>query len=145
MSENRHISVGGAPEGFDAQLLLNELEKTGKPVFHVARDDKRLAAMQAALAFFAPGIPVMAFPAWDCLPFDRVSPNANVSAARMAALAAVRSGAQVAALVRPDRSDLIIDGVFGVGFRGALPDKVTPWTVLDTPVLSVDVTSGLDA
>lgn len=88
MPDPKHIVVSGAPEGFDAQLILRELEK-GNPIVHVARDDKRLAAMQAALQFFAPQIPVFVFPAWDCLPYDRVSPNADVSAARMATLAAL--------------------------------------------------------
>ncbi|KQI72489.1 transcription-repair coupling factor [Loktanella sp. 5RATIMAR09] len=86
MSDPNHITVSGAPEGYDAQLVLAELGK-GTPVLHVARDDKRLAAMQAALAFFAPDIPVFVFPAWDCLPYDRVSPNTDISAARMATLA----------------------------------------------------------
>jgi transcription-repair coupling factor (superfamily II helicase) len=45
--------------------------------------------MQAALAFFAPGMPVFTFPAWDCLPYDRSSPHADVSAIRMATLAAL--------------------------------------------------------
>jgi transcription-repair coupling factor (superfamily II helicase) len=58
-------------------------------VLHVARDDRRLAAMQAALAFFAPALPVLTFPAWDVLPFDRVSPNPEIAAARMATLAAL--------------------------------------------------------
>ncbi len=84
-----HVTVSGAPEGFDAQLILNEIARTGRPVIHVARDDRRLAAMQAALGFFDPGLPVMTFPAWDCLPYDRVSPNPEVSAARMATLAAL--------------------------------------------------------
>ena len=74
-----HITVCGAPEGFDAQLILAEVARNG-PVLHIARDDKRLAAMQAALAFFAPGLPVFVFPAWDCLPYDRVSPNAEETA-----------------------------------------------------------------
>ena len=85
----RAITMGGAPEGFDARLILNELEKSGQPVLHIARDDKRMEAMRAALAFFAPDIPVMVFPGWDCLPYDRVSPNADVAAARMACLAAL--------------------------------------------------------
>ncbi|MCF2904010.1 transcription-repair coupling factor [Octadecabacter sp. CECT 8868] len=85
MSENKHITVSGAPEGFDARLILAEA-KDG-PVVHVCRDDKRLEATRAALAFFAPDMPVIVFPGWDCLPYDRVSPNADVSAARMAVLA----------------------------------------------------------
>ena len=88
MSERTHITVAGAPEGFDAKLILTELAK-GQPVCHIARDDKRLAAVQSALAFFAPGVPVFVFPAWDCLPYDRVSPNTDISAARMATLAAL--------------------------------------------------------
>ena len=83
-----HITVSGAPEGFDAKLLVAEAEKAGA-VIHIARDDKRLAMMRASLQFFAPDLPVFAFPAWDCLPYDRVSPNPDISAARMATLAAL--------------------------------------------------------
>ncbi|WP_204114342.1 transcription-repair coupling factor [Shimia biformata] len=92
MDGTSHIRVGGAPEGFDARLILDEVAKSGGPVIHVARDDKRLAAMQAALAFFAPDMPVVTFPGWDCLPYDRVSPNADISAARMATLAGLVHG-----------------------------------------------------
>ncbi|MDZ7709810.1 MAG: transcription-repair coupling factor [Roseovarius sp.] len=87
MGVSNHITVGGAPEGFDARLVLNEADKTGGPVIHIARDDKRMAAMAAALAFFAPDVAVIRFPGWDCLPYDRISPNAEISAARMATLA----------------------------------------------------------
>ncbi|WP_293450549.1 transcription-repair coupling factor [Planktotalea sp.] len=84
-----HITVSGAPEGYDAQLILREFEAGDRPVCHIARDDKRMAAMQDALRFFAPDMPVIVFPGWDCLPYDRVSPNADISAARMATLAAI--------------------------------------------------------
>jgi len=92
MSSSEHITVGGAPEGFDATLILAELKKTGGAVVHVARDDKRMAAMAEALEFFAPNIPVVQFPGWDCLPYDRVSPNADISATRMATLAGLIHG-----------------------------------------------------
>jgi transcription-repair coupling factor (superfamily II helicase) len=35
---------------------------------------------------------VLDFPAWDCLPYDRVSPNPGLSARRMATLAALAEG-----------------------------------------------------
>ncbi len=92
MAELTKISLSGVPEGFDAQAILNEIAKNGVPVVHVARDDKRMAAMQAALRFFAPDMPVITFPGWDCLPYDRVSPNADISATRMAALAGLVQG-----------------------------------------------------
>ena len=73
MSGSDHITVGGAPEGFDARLILDEVVRQGGPVAHIARDDKRMAAMADALRFFAPDMPVIRFPGWDCLPYDRMS------------------------------------------------------------------------
>jgi len=92
LAKPAHITVSGAPEGFDARLVVQEMQASGAPVMHIARDDKRLAAMQAALRFFAPSVPVITFPGWDCLPYDRVSPNADVAAARMATLAGLVQG-----------------------------------------------------
>ncbi|PZQ99597.1 MAG: transcription-repair coupling factor [Cereibacter sphaeroides] len=85
------ILLGGAPEGFDARLLTRELAR-GQAVIHVARDDKRMEAMRTALRFFAPDAVVLTLPAWDCLPYDRISPNPEISAARMATLAALAQG-----------------------------------------------------
>ncbi len=86
------VRVGGAPEGFDAKLLADLVRRNDGPVLHVARDDARMAAMIDSLKTFAPEIPVLRFPAWDCLPYDRVSPNPEISAARMATLAALARG-----------------------------------------------------
>ncbi|MGZ8753788.1 MAG: NAD(P)H-hydrate dehydratase [Acidimicrobiia bacterium] len=58
---------------------------------------------------------------------------------------AVMAGVPVAPLGEPSTPDLIVDALFGVGFRGALPAEVVPWMALDTPVLAVDVPSGLEA
>ncbi len=87
-----HLTVSGAPEGFDARLVAEELARSTGPVCHVARDDKRMAAMAEALRFFAPDVPAIRFPGWDCLPYDRVSPNADISATRMATLAGLAHG-----------------------------------------------------
>ncbi len=91
MEKPAHITLSGAPEGFDARLLARELGR-GQTVLHVARDDRRMEAMRTALAFFAPEAVVLEFPAWDCLPYDRVSPNPAISSARMATLAALAKG-----------------------------------------------------
>ncbi len=52
----------------------------------ICRDGQRMAALSRSLAFFGPDILTMEFPAWDCLPYDRASPNASVVAQRMTAL-----------------------------------------------------------
>ncbi|MEM1274003.1 MAG: transcription-repair coupling factor [Pseudomonadota bacterium] len=92
MARTDHITMGGAPEGFDARLVLEECASGTGPVCHIARDDKRLAAMADALRFYDPSLPVFSFPGWDCLPYDRVSPNAAILATRMATLAGLAQG-----------------------------------------------------
>jgi transcription-repair coupling factor (superfamily II helicase) len=125
-----HITASGAPEGYDAQLILRELERNSGPVLHVARDDKRLAAMQSALRFFAPEMPVVVFPGWDCLPYDRVSPNADVSAARMATLAALVHG-------MPERYILLTT-------LGAATQRVPARSILKEAAFSAEVGGRVD-
>src|ERR1700730_17179296 len=52
----------------------------------ICRDGPRMALLHHALDFFAPHLSVLEFPAWDCLPYDRVSPHAAFVAQRMTAL-----------------------------------------------------------
>lgn len=86
--------AGGVPEGLDA-LLLGELARHAgpggrrAPILHVARDANRLATLEEALAFFAPDIELSIFPAWDGVPYDRVAPNGETIARRIATLAAL--------------------------------------------------------
>ena len=58
--------------------------ETGAPSWlHVCRDDARMTRFAAALGFFHPDLNVLSFPAWDCLPYDRVSPNADLVSRRI--------------------------------------------------------------
>jgi transcription-repair coupling factor (superfamily II helicase) len=90
--EGPRAVAGGVPEGLDA-LLLGELARheagTGVPILHVARDGTRLATLEEALCFFAPDVEILSFPAWDGVPYDRVAPNAETIARRIATLAAL--------------------------------------------------------
>ena len=93
------ITVHGAPEGWDAALLARRAtehaaQKGGGPLVHVARDDARMARMAEALAFFAPDAEILRFPAWDCLPYDRVSPNPQLVSERIATLSRLLEPAQ---------------------------------------------------
>ncbi len=87
------IVAAGVPEGYDAFLLaaigrrLPSDTAFQQAVLHIARDDQRLAAIRSQLEFFAPNVEVMTFPAWDCLPYDRVSPDSDIEARRIATLA----------------------------------------------------------
>ena len=81
----RHVTLGGVPDGFEGRILARLAEAEGTILF-VARDLRGVALAETALAFFAPKVPTLTFPAWDSLPYDRVSPNPEVSASRMSAL-----------------------------------------------------------
>ncbi len=88
-TKDGRLPVYGAPEGADAICVADAARRRGDIVVHIARDGARAAAMAQALSFFAPDLPVIEYPAWDCLPYDRVSPSSAVSARRMAALSLI--------------------------------------------------------
>lgn len=86
------LLVTGVPEGLDALVIGQMARASGesgapKTILHIARDDQRMEALRSSLKFFAKDIPVVSLPAWDCVPYDRVSPNADISARRVTALA----------------------------------------------------------
>jgi len=79
----------GVPEGHDARVLANKAREAAKSqeiLIHVALDDGRSETLKDLLAFFAPDVDVIDFPAWDCLPYDRVSPSNDIAARRVSAL-----------------------------------------------------------
>jgi transcription-repair coupling factor (superfamily II helicase) len=87
------VTVAGLPEGFDALVLGRmalalKAQDPARPaaLMHIARDDRRMAALEAALEFFAPDIEVVSVPAWDCVPYDRISPKAAIESRRIASL-----------------------------------------------------------
>ncbi|HBK93310.1 MAG TPA: transcription-repair coupling factor [Parvularcula sp.] len=85
-SSDASFTIYDAPDGAAAMALAEAAAARGGLITYVARDAQRAADMTAALEFFSPAIPRISYPAWDCLPYDRVSPSPAVSAARMAAL-----------------------------------------------------------
>ena len=81
-------TLATVPDGMAGKLLADLIAATGtQRLVFIARDGQRLAEVERGLRFFGPGIETIEFPAWDCLPYDRVSPHAGIVARRMAALA----------------------------------------------------------
>ncbi len=63
------VQVSGVPQGLDAMILPEVAKAIGsRAIVHVALDDQRAAVLADQLAFFAPELEVLRFPAWDCLP-----------------------------------------------------------------------------
>ena len=90
----RRATLFGAPEGHDAATLGALLREANLGAWlHVCRDDGRMARFAAALQFFHPDLTVLTFPAWDCLPYDRVSPNGEITSRRIDTLTRLADGA----------------------------------------------------
>ncbi|WP_020177261.1 transcription-repair coupling factor [Methyloferula stellata] len=106
LEKDRQLTLASVPDGFDAfciadltRALARAAERRAVVLVHVARDEQRARGFNEAMSFAAPEIEVMDFPAWDCQPYDRVSPNAAVTAARMTVLS--RLALSRTALERP--------------------------------------------
>ncbi|MGE5536814.1 MAG: transcription-repair coupling factor [Acidobacteriota bacterium] len=82
--------VADGAEGFVlADLARSVAARANAPAISLAvicRDGQRMATLSRAISFFAPDIVTFEFPAWDCLPYDRVSPNGAIVAQRMITL-----------------------------------------------------------
>ncbi|MFZ0837991.1 MAG: transcription-repair coupling factor, partial [Xanthobacteraceae bacterium] len=74
----------------------------------ICRDGPRLAQLARALKFFGPDVVELEFPAWDCQPYDRVSPHAGVVAQRMTTLS------RLARLKGRDRPSVLLTTVNAV-------------------------------
>ena len=75
-------------------LILSQLcanEKAGKGIVHICADTQELTSIEEGLNFFAPWLDVVVLPAWDCLPYDRVSPSTQTIANRIEALNRIAS------------------------------------------------------
>ncbi|MFL2771431.1 MAG: transcription-repair coupling factor [Rhodospirillaceae bacterium] len=122
--EDRDKIIGGALEGVDAMLLAERARASKGRHLHIASDDIRLKTLNECLAFFAPDVSVLTFPAWDCLPYDRVSPHADVVARRMDTLlrlAAVGKEAEVGSTVVLTTVSAILQRVPPISsFRGVV-------------------------
>jgi transcription-repair coupling factor (superfamily II helicase) len=86
-------TLSGVPDSHVPLVLAQLTEETAASakeapaLLHVARDDRRLEAIAEGLAFFAPNVRVVSFPAWDTVPYDRIGPNSEIVSRRIAALA----------------------------------------------------------
>ncbi|MGA7673438.1 MAG: transcription-repair coupling factor [Rhizomicrobium sp.] len=126
------LTISGAPEGYDAWLAAETASRLKGLVMFVAADDLRAAAAIDAMRFFAPAVPVLSFPAWDCLPYDRVSPKPDIESQRLATLAALaRRGKESGPAVVVTTVNAVLqrvpprDAILGASFAARVGDAVS--------------------
>jgi len=137
-------TISNVPDGMQPVVLARLVEgrlkdHADQPVaaVFVARDGRRMQRMFEILEQLMPGHPVLQLPAWDCLPYDRVSPNGVTIAARMTTISAIASGAVKGAIVLTTVNALVqklppLDVVRTMSFSAAAgavvdSDKLIAW------------------
>jgi transcription-repair coupling factor (superfamily II helicase) len=134
------LTLSSVADGFDAfcagdltRALAKDAESRAVAVIHVARDGRRARAFGESLAFAAPDIELLDFPAWDCQPYDRVSPDAAISARRIVVLS--RLARSRSALDRPRILSTTVN---------AMVQRVAPLSKIAADTFSAAPGNGID-
>ena len=129
------LTIEGVPEGFDGQLLAklaSQAAKQGRILLHIATDAGRMETLSDTLKFFGDELEVLEFPAWDCLPYDRVSPTSAILAERLNTLFKLLN-------VKADNKPRII-----LTSISAAMQRVPPATLFDDACLNLNLGDTID-
>ncbi len=80
--------IGNLPNASLAAYALRD----DAPFVLLARDEKDRLELLEFLRFFAPEREILELPAWDCRPYDRISPRPDISAERASTLMRLAQG-----------------------------------------------------
>lgn len=78
--------VGPMVDGYDAFWLSKFVLALKNDLLYITSDGNALEQAALSLAYFCPDVEILKFPAWDTVPYDRVSPNAEIVAQRIRTL-----------------------------------------------------------
>ncbi len=77
----------GLSHGSDAYEIAKFItSNNSSPLVIIARDEKRMDLLSKQISFFSPHTDIITIPAWDCLPYDRISPSPQNSSNRVRSL-----------------------------------------------------------
>lgn len=70
-------------KGYDAFLAGNFALNSKDDIIYIATDGVELSNIAALLEYLHPSLKILRFPAWDTVPYDRVSPNPAIVSQRI--------------------------------------------------------------
>jgi transcription-repair coupling factor (superfamily II helicase) len=125
LTPGRALTLANVAEGAEGLVICDLARavaaKPKKPAISLAvvcRDGPRMQQLARSLEFFAPDLPVLQFPAWDCQPYDRVSPHGGILAQRLTTLA------RLAILTGSDKPLIVLTTVNAIVQRVPARDAV---------------------
>ncbi len=110
-------TLAGVAKDAEAFAIKGAFDASNKDVLCILSDGVSLKQVHDTLRFIAPDIDILAFPAWDTVPYDRVSPNATVLSKRIETLA------KLALESRPKKRRLVLTSI-GAAIQKLPPKKV---------------------
>lgn len=90
-----HNPVGNG----DALALAQLKQQCPGPLLIITPDTATTQRLEAEIAFFSTGYPVLSFPDWETLPYDSFSPHRDIVSARLRTLRALQHGVDGIVLV----------------------------------------------
>ncbi len=136
------LTLAGVPTGF-LPWLMADFARAAKPVpgkaagraeggraIFFAPDEAAMRAVADGARYFAPELDILAFPAWDVLPYDRASPSLRSTSERLAGLAALQA--------KSARPQLVVTTVNAATQRTLTPFRVRQLSATLAPGERID-------
>ncbi|MDP3371741.1 MAG: transcription-repair coupling factor [Candidatus Paracaedibacteraceae bacterium] len=106
---------GGVTASYTPFFCIDYLIRQKESIVLLVPRDERIYSVVDQLRAIAPEYTVFAFPGWDCLPYDRVSPSSDVTHARLSALYS---------LLNVNKLFILVTSVSGIGQQLPPPSMV---------------------
>ena len=126
LNKLKNKTLSSVPDGYDA-VLLDRFSRKSKEILYVVSDGVSLERTADMLRYLNPKLDVLKFPAWDTVPYDRVSPNVNIVAQRVETLT------EIVTNPNPKKPRVIIASI------GSLIQKLPPQKIFLNSVRLVKV------
>lgn len=85
-------TLSSVPQGYVPFLLADLIKSAKNDILYVAGSGSELEEVANVFEYIAPDVEVLRFPAWDTVPYDRVSPSAAVMSVRVETLSKLALG-----------------------------------------------------
>lgn len=120
----------GVTEGFEPFIIQQWWQTKNRPIVFITHREEKADLAWQQLKILLPQAPIYLFPAWDCLPYDRVSPSHEIVTQRLLTLQALLSSA--------DKPCIVITSI------NAFLQKLPPPAALQQQSLKLAVADKLD-
>ena len=120
-------TLSSVADGAEAFIVQELAKHSDRDIIFIAADGSTLEQTATILRSIMPEAEIFTFPAWDTVPYDRISPNVNITAERVEVLAHLA--------LYPDAAQprIIVTSV------GAILQKLPPQKVFRNSVKSIKV------